>query len=105
MKIHGLPDAAALIFGCLVLLAYCTPAPAQECGPIDDLCRADKEMAEWRQRDRDADDRFSRLQQQLNDDRRIEQGDRALDRATICPEGAVCWPRYRVYRERRRDWR
>ena len=30
MKIHGLTDAAIIIASCLLLLGYCTPAPADE---------------------------------------------------------------------------
>ena len=84
--------AAACIAG------YAAPTIAQECGPIDDLCRADKEMAEWRQRDRDADDRFDRLQRRLDADRDYEQRERHHDR-TICQPGEDC--RRTLWRSRR----
>ncbi len=84
--------AAACIAG------YATPTLAAECGVIESNCRADKEMAEYRERERDADYRSDRLQRQLEADRDYEQRERYYDR-TICQPGEDC--RRTLWRSRR----
>ena len=97
-KIKGITEAAAIVAATLLLLGYCTPAPAAErCDPINltaCLYERDRDPINLTSHlyDRDAEYRADRLQDKMEED--VERANRR-DR-TLCQPAEDC---------RRTTWR